>query len=127
MFFYFFSLTWGFFYSFFLYVFDAYIAAWLSGVYIQSAIASVFAKNVKYPKEPIENEPARTEKKDVELNPDGFRAYVIIKNQQIRNNGMHADNAMNGGKLIEAGEPQSVWQYNRQAWYRNVRKCWQSY
>ena len=51
------------------------LTAWISGIYIQHAIASCFGKNNKYPKEPIDFF-QKKEKLTPEQEAANFAAYV---------------------------------------------------
>jgi hypothetical protein len=62
------------------------LEAWLDGLYVQNAVASVLAKNAKYPKKPFELFGAE-KKKTPEEEAEEFKRYVedmAIKRKAIK-------------------------------------------
>ena len=60
------------------------LSAWLNGLYVQNAIASVFAKNARYPKKPLDIfKPVKP--KTVQQEGADFERYVLQYNIDHRN------------------------------------------
>lgn len=60
--------------------------AWLNGLYIRQAIASVFSKGTKYPEKPIDNNsPDRNSLDKEKVFKSQFEAWANLHNSNLKN------------------------------------------